>query len=351
MQTDVDNGIGENPTGDNGVETTDGKPRKRKPYRPGIGGFLVRSRNRFINKQKSIPDEGNGDKSVGETAKKPARKKKSKISDNYPQYIQDAFFGSLAQEQKPNPVPTLPTVKMERDASPKFDPSDYLIKPEQVVEPQVRPSTATAPDMKSEAGDVSGCESSLTDEYISIIDLDDDLPQRPESEEEEDITDINFFNFDVVEGDLKEQGVDVSDIFRELEDDGDSEEEEKEESLPSIKSEPGIVVKNEAPPTQPPQPSTSAAAHALAKRANEPRRLSGFESTSAQPPAGDLQPEPKSRSAESERGPSGPSRPSGNVELAASFAADSSPASDSQRPECDAKSNACLSEYVCPHGK
>ena len=254
MQTDVDNGISENPTGDNGVETTDGKPRKRKPYRPGIGGFLVRSRNRFINKQKSIPDEGNGDKSVGETAKKPARKKKSKISDNYPQYIQDAFFGSLAQEQKPNPVPTLPTVKMERDASPKFDPSDYLIKPEQVVEPQVRPSTATAPDMKSEAGDVSGCESSLTDEYISIIDLDDDLPQRPESEEEEDITDINFFNFDVVEGDLKEQGVDVSDIFRELEDDGDSEEEEKEESLPSIKSEPGIVVKNEAPPTQPPQP-------------------------------------------------------------------------------------------------
>ena len=56
--------------------------RTRKACRPGIGGFIQRSRNRCVR----LNDKDN---------EKKIKRKKTKISDTYPQYIQDAFFGML----------------------------------------------------------------------------------------------------------------------------------------------------------------------------------------------------------------------------------------------------------------
>ncbi|XP_066241483.1 histone-lysine N-methyltransferase 2C isoform X3 [Saccopteryx leptura] len=99
------------------------KKRKRKPYRPGIGGFMVRQRSRtgqgkakrsVIRKDSSgsvseqLPgrDDGWGeqlpdplaDESVSvtentEKIKKRYRKRKNKLEETFPAYLQEAFFG------------------------------------------------------------------------------------------------------------------------------------------------------------------------------------------------------------------------------------------------------------------
>nr|XP_012641687.1 histone-lysine N-methyltransferase 2C isoform X14 [Microcebus murinus] len=107
-----------------GVEGTDGvKKRKRKPYRPGIGGFMVRQRSRtgqgktkrsVIRKDSSgsiseqLPSRDDGwseqlqdtlvDESVcvtesTEKIKKRYRKRKNKLEETFPAYLQEAFFG------------------------------------------------------------------------------------------------------------------------------------------------------------------------------------------------------------------------------------------------------------------
>ncbi|XP_021566107.1 histone-lysine N-methyltransferase 2C isoform X2 [Carlito syrichta] len=107
-----------------GVEGTDGvKKRKRKPYRPGIGGFMVRQRSRtgqgktkrsVIRKDSSgsiseqLPSRDDGwseqlpdtlvDESVSvtegtEKIKKRYRKRKNKLEETFPAYLQEAFFG------------------------------------------------------------------------------------------------------------------------------------------------------------------------------------------------------------------------------------------------------------------
>ncbi|XP_054449392.1 histone-lysine N-methyltransferase 2C [Pteronotus mesoamericanus] len=107
-----------------GVEGTDGvKKRKRKPYRPGIGGFMVRQRSRtgqgkakrsVIRKDSSgsvsehfpgrddgwseqLPDALADDSaSVTENTekiKKRYRKRKNKLEETFPAYLQEAFFG------------------------------------------------------------------------------------------------------------------------------------------------------------------------------------------------------------------------------------------------------------------
>ncbi|XP_078293433.1 histone-lysine N-methyltransferase 2C isoform X19 [Panthera onca] len=107
-----------------GVEGTDGvKKRKRKPYRPGIGGFMVRQRSRtgqgktkrsVIRKDSSgsiseqLPNRDDGwsehlpdtlvDESVSvtentEKIKKRYRKRKNKLEETFPAYLQEAFFG------------------------------------------------------------------------------------------------------------------------------------------------------------------------------------------------------------------------------------------------------------------
>ncbi|XP_071184537.1 histone-lysine N-methyltransferase 2C-like isoform X1 [Salvelinus alpinus] len=106
-----------------GAEGADGnKKRKRKPYRPGIGGFMVRQRSRTgqgkakrslsrkystgslpenpmckeegWNKTESTQAEETPSVSEClEKVKKRYRKKRTKLEEEFPSYLQEAFFG------------------------------------------------------------------------------------------------------------------------------------------------------------------------------------------------------------------------------------------------------------------
>ncbi|XP_063062990.1 histone-lysine N-methyltransferase 2C isoform X3 [Engraulis encrasicolus] len=105
-----------------GEEGADGcKKRKRKPYRPGIGGFMVRQRSRTgqgktkrslsrkdssgsLNDNPLGKEEGwnEPDTPVDETAppletlenkRKKYRRKKTQLEEAFPSYLQEAFFG------------------------------------------------------------------------------------------------------------------------------------------------------------------------------------------------------------------------------------------------------------------
>nr|XP_034985248.1 histone-lysine N-methyltransferase 2C isoform X3 [Zootoca vivipara] len=119
------------------VEGTEGiKKRKRKPYRPGIGGFMVRQRSRTgqgktkrslsrkdssgsVSEQIPSRDESWSeqllDTPVDETTpvsentekiKKRYRKKKNKLEEIFPAYLQEAFFGKdlldTSRQRKPS---------------------------------------------------------------------------------------------------------------------------------------------------------------------------------------------------------------------------------------------------------
>ncbi|XP_075602786.1 histone-lysine N-methyltransferase 2C isoform X10 [Balearica regulorum gibbericeps] len=106
------------------AEGADGiKKRKRKPYRPGIGGFMVRQRSRTgqgktkrslsrkdssgsVSEQlpgrdegwtEQLPDtpveESTPASESTEKIKKRYRKKKNKLEETFPAYLQEAFFG------------------------------------------------------------------------------------------------------------------------------------------------------------------------------------------------------------------------------------------------------------------
>nr|XP_023687945.1 histone-lysine N-methyltransferase 2D-like [Paramormyrops kingsleyae]XP_023687953.1 histone-lysine N-methyltransferase 2D-like [Paramormyrops kingsleyae]XP_023687962.1 histone-lysine N-methyltransferase 2D-like [Paramormyrops kingsleyae] len=147
-------------------ETDDGKKRKRKPYRPGIGGFMVRQRksNPRAKKGPAVPPAGeldglNADKATdedkltagahpdtpanapsdlkvaeveGEQAKKRRGRKKSKLEDAFPGYLQEAFFGKTlldlskkallppaGQRQAHGPLQPPPTTAMAESAEAK----------------------------------------------------------------------------------------------------------------------------------------------------------------------------------------------------------------------------------------
>ncbi|XP_075683472.1 histone-lysine N-methyltransferase 2C isoform X3 [Rhinoderma darwinii] len=113
-----------------GAEIMDGmKKRKRKPYRPGIGGFMVRQRSRtgqgkskrslsrkdssgsvsellpgWIEPQPETPvDECIIGSDNPEKVKKRYRKKKNKLEEIFPAYLQEAFFGrNLLDTSKQN---------------------------------------------------------------------------------------------------------------------------------------------------------------------------------------------------------------------------------------------------------
>ncbi|XP_070623547.1 histone-lysine N-methyltransferase 2C isoform X14 [Erythrolamprus reginae] len=107
-----------------GMEATEGiKKRKRKPYRPGIGGFMVRQRSRtgqgkmkrslsrkdssgsvseqILSRDESwseqmpdaLVDETMSFSENMEKMKKRYRKKKNKLEEIFPTYLQEAFFG------------------------------------------------------------------------------------------------------------------------------------------------------------------------------------------------------------------------------------------------------------------
>ncbi|XP_038138588.1 histone-lysine N-methyltransferase 2D isoform X2 [Cyprinodon tularosa] len=102
-------------------ETEDSKKRKRKPYRPGIGGFMVRQRKCHTRLKKEFFAQLAGETTLDgqpiertieegphpdtdnimdprpaegeEQAKKRRSRKKSKLEDMFPAYLQEAFFG------------------------------------------------------------------------------------------------------------------------------------------------------------------------------------------------------------------------------------------------------------------
>ncbi|XP_051970833.1 histone-lysine N-methyltransferase 2C-like [Xyrauchen texanus] len=122
--------------GDDLLKGADGgnsdKKRKRKPYRPGIGGFMVRQRSKagqgkgkrslgrkdstrslmenFVGKEEgwNEPDTPVDETPVSEPlekVKKRYRKKKTKLEEAFPSYLQEAFFGKeLLDKSKQNKI-------------------------------------------------------------------------------------------------------------------------------------------------------------------------------------------------------------------------------------------------------
>ncbi|XP_069504025.1 histone-lysine N-methyltransferase 2C isoform X7 [Ambystoma mexicanum] len=102
-----------------GIEVDIVKKKKRKPYRPGIGGFMVRQRSRTgqgkakrslsrkdssgsVSEQRLglddgwselLPDAPIDESDSTEKIKKRYRKKKNKLEETFPNYLQEAFFG------------------------------------------------------------------------------------------------------------------------------------------------------------------------------------------------------------------------------------------------------------------
>ncbi|XP_070989710.1 histone-lysine N-methyltransferase 2C-like isoform X2 [Oncorhynchus clarkii lewisi] len=113
------------PAEDKSKGADDSKKRKRKPYRPGIGGFMVRQRSRpgqgpgkakrslsrkdssgSVSEPPTGKEEGWGEVlpdtpleqtppglEAPEKIKKRYRKKKTKLEEAFPTYLQEAFFG------------------------------------------------------------------------------------------------------------------------------------------------------------------------------------------------------------------------------------------------------------------
>ncbi|KAM6971552.1 LOW QUALITY PROTEIN: histone-lysine N-methyltransferase 2C-like [Tautogolabrus adspersus] len=109
-------------------EVTDGnKKRKRKPYRPGIGGFMVRQRGgkfgpgriKLCRRDSTEMLPGQDEDVSMETAppadqKKRYRKKKTKLEETFPSYLQEAFFGrdllDQSRQVEKRPVSEVPGV-------------------------------------------------------------------------------------------------------------------------------------------------------------------------------------------------------------------------------------------------
>ncbi|XP_077069572.1 histone-lysine N-methyltransferase 2C isoform X1 [Siphateles boraxobius] len=133
---------------DDSKDTDACKKRKRKPYRPGIGGFMVRQRNRMgpgRNKPALVrkdstgsetlqgKDEGWGDQApdtpIDEKPplsdfhdnpevkiRKRYRKKKTKLEEAFPTYLQEAFFGKdLLDKSKQSRQETTRLLEDDRD--------------------------------------------------------------------------------------------------------------------------------------------------------------------------------------------------------------------------------------------
>uniref|UniRef100_A0A8C2FJX8 Histone-lysine N-methyltransferase 2C n=1 Tax=Cyprinus carpio TaxID=7962 RepID=A0A8C2FJX8_CYPCA len=129
-----------------GADGTDSnKKRKRKPYRPGIGGFMVRQRSkagqgkgkRSLSRKNSTSsltenftgkEEGwnepetpvDGTPIVSEPlekVKKRYRKKKNKLEEAFPSYLQEAFFGKELLHKSKQTKSALETGLVEEEAS------------------------------------------------------------------------------------------------------------------------------------------------------------------------------------------------------------------------------------------
>ncbi|XP_051555188.1 histone-lysine N-methyltransferase 2C-like isoform X3 [Myxocyprinus asiaticus] len=173
---------------DDSKDTDASKKRKRKPYRPGIGGFMVRQRNRTgpgrtkpaLGRKDSTGSETlqGRDESWGDQApdtpvdekhplsdfpdnsevkiRKRYRKKKTKLEEAFPTYLQEAFFGKdLLDKSKQSRQETTRLLEDERDRR-------------QLMTNQMKPSSnlslsALAAPLSSKAVAAQNCEERLVE--------------------------------------------------------------------------------------------------------------------------------------------------------------------------------------------
>nr|XP_046251817.1 histone-lysine N-methyltransferase 2D isoform X2 [Scatophagus argus] len=209
-------------------ETEDSKKRKRKPYRPGIGGFMVRQRKCHTRLKKEFfaqlagetmldgqpiertidegphPDTDNimDPKPVEgeEQAKKRRGRRKSKLEDMFPSYLQEAFFGKnlidlskkavmippgqrpgagLVRPSLPAP-PGLKTTALETDAKDFVVKDSFPLKQEGGEVPQAQGEGAGVPAPASLLTDQAS-----TDPHDSDAEKSEGLPQGVESQDSE----------------------------------------------------------------------------------------------------------------------------------------------------------------------
>ncbi|KAI3357429.1 hypothetical protein L3Q82_015860, partial [Scortum barcoo] len=209
-------------------ETDDSKKRKRKPYRPGIGGFMVRQRKCHTRMKKEFfaqlagettldgqpiertidegphPDTDNimDPKPVEgeEQAKKRRGRKKSKLEDMFPAYLQEAFFGKtlidlskkavmIPPGQRPGACParpSLPAPSGVKTTAPETEAKDRVMKDNFPLKQE----GGEAPQAQGEGAGVSAPSSSLkdqtaTDPQDSDAEKSEGLPQGVESQDSE----------------------------------------------------------------------------------------------------------------------------------------------------------------------
>ncbi|KAM9342462.1 histone-lysine N-methyltransferase 2D [Pholidichthys leucotaenia] len=210
-------------------EMDDCKKRKRKPYRPGIGGFMVRQRKCHTRMKKEFfaqlagetmldgqpiertieegphPDTDNimdpKPTDGEEQAKKRRGRKKSKLEDMFPAYLQEAFFGKtlidlskkavmIAPGQRPGASLVRPsqlsqsTPKVVKPTTPETEAKD------QVVESSFPQEAGEAPQAQGSSAGNSTPSSSHKDQVSSdplesVAEKNEGLPQGVQSQDSE----------------------------------------------------------------------------------------------------------------------------------------------------------------------
>ncbi|XP_016096068.1 histone-lysine N-methyltransferase 2C-like [Sinocyclocheilus grahami] len=173
------------------------KKRKRKPYRPGIGGFMVRQRSKagqgkgkrslsrkdstsslienFTGKEEgwNEPDTPvDGTPIVSEPlekVKKRYRKKKTKLEEAFPSYLQEAFFGKELLDKSKQTKSALETGIVEEESSHADSKSQSSIFLDPLSGPLL--STTSTP-VSSKAGPLPNVEDPLAE---LVLHSDDDL--------------------------------------------------------------------------------------------------------------------------------------------------------------------------------
>ncbi|KAG8452374.1 hypothetical protein GDO86_004250 [Hymenochirus boettgeri] len=173
-------------------DTEDVKKKKRKPYRPGIGGFMIRQRKTHTRSKKGhaafleafresqiqdihtdeavppeTPTENGPDMGVTESDDKKKRRgrKKSKLEDMFPAYLQEAFFGKdlmdlsrqailaahpVAQKAKPTPSAPLPSHGSLQTSQAPLQSTAHVVETVSVSTPAAQLEDSDNGDMKAE---------------------------------------------------------------------------------------------------------------------------------------------------------------------------------------------------------
>ncbi|KAK2851390.1 hypothetical protein Q5P01_007666 [Channa striata] len=183
-------------------EMDDSKKRKRKPYRPGIGGFMVRQRKCHTRMKKEFFAQLAGETTLDgqpiertieegphpdtdnimdpkpaegeEQAKKRRGRKKSKLEDMFPAYLQEAFFGKTLIDlskkavmtppgQRPGTClvrPSLPALSGVKTNTPETEAKDRVVEDNFLLKQE----GGEAPQAQGEGAGVSATSSLLKDQ-------------------------------------------------------------------------------------------------------------------------------------------------------------------------------------------